>query len=143
MTKANTTVAFRISPNDFQEMKEYLWFTDFHESRLNKSLYYKKAVLPKIKATRRGKEEEFDKLIQYVEVMGIDKVLEAVEDSTTSKPINEDQITSIVQSVLQSVGRSSGITISDEQQREIIKEVREPSKHELDKLFKLTQPLNN
>lgn len=141
MTKTNTTVAFRISANDFHEMKEYLWFADFHEDHLNKSLYYKKAVLPKIKATRRGKEEEFDKLMQYVEAMGVDKVLEAVEDSTTSKPISEDQITSIVQSVLQSVGRSNGITISDEQQREIVKEVRKPNQKELSKLFKITQPV--
>lgn len=138
MSSGNVKIDFRISNNDFSELKHYLWFRDFHDKRINKSQFYKSVVLPKIKATRRGEEEEFDKIIQYVDLMGVSKVLEVLEDSTNAKPINEDQITNIIQTVLKSV-QSKGVQITQEQQQEIIKDVRKPSKDELQKLLKLRE----
>ena len=118
---ANNIVAhFRISPNDFNDNEHYRWLEDHLQANdsSNKSKFYKSAVIPMVEIMGQGKQDEYNKLIKYISLLGIDKVVDIIESGTGNKQLDDDQIQNIVDQVIQSM-QSVGVSISSQQQEEV------------------------
>lgn len=137
---ADTIVNFRVNENDFITEESHQWFLDFHAKRKDKSKFYKAAVIPKIEATKTGKEEEFNRLMQLVGAVGVDFLLECYDNTMDGKGaiMDADQIQSIVAQTLKLVS-NKGINIDSLNSAEIIDEVnsKRPSKEMVSNLRNL------
>ncbi|MEK5036329.1 hypothetical protein MKY96_33405 [Paenibacillus sp. FSL R7-0302] len=135
----DTTIAFRVNRDDFDSDEQYEWFLQFHQKRDNKSEFYRKACLPKLKLSRVGQEDNFNKLIQMVEVLGLDHIIECVEGAANNRGgMDEAQILTMVNQILRSVEAKGG-SIGSAQQQEIVQDLRTPNKDKTSKLLKLSQ----
>jgi hypothetical protein len=69
---------FKVSPSDFTSFNQYKTFKRTLKKISNKSKFYRDAVVMRTMMSANNKDNEYNKLMQYIEIKGIDYLLEAI-----------------------------------------------------------------
>lgn len=110
-------IVFKVNENDFNTEESHKWFLDFQAKRTGKSKFYKTAVIPKVEATKIGKEEEFNRLMQLVGAVGVDFLLECYDNTMEGKGavVDAEQIQGNVVQALKGITftKTEGVTCGE------------------------------